>query len=68
MIIELLKKTVITIYAYCTDFVINLANILNLSYYEVNFILFCILFPAAFLTALFYYLKFKRIAKRKGLL
>ena len=33
------------IYAYCTDFTINLANIFNLSYYEINFILFCILYP-----------------------
>jgi hypothetical protein len=34
------------VYNYCTDFVINLANILNLSYYEVNFILFILLYPA----------------------
>lgn len=33
------------IYAYCTDFVINLANIFNLSYYEVNAIIFCIIWP-----------------------
>ena len=33
-------------YNYCTDFVINLANILNLSYYEINFILFIIGYPA----------------------
>jgi hypothetical protein len=33
------------VYAYCTDFVINLANIFNLSYYEINFILFCVLYP-----------------------
>lgn len=26
------------VYNYCTDFVINLTNILNLSYYEINFI------------------------------
>jgi hypothetical protein len=43
------------IYNYCTDFVINLANILNLSYYEVNFILFILLYPALILgTALLY--------------
>lgn len=34
------------VYNYCTDFVINLANILNLSYYEINFILFILLYPA----------------------
>ena len=33
------------IYAYCTDFVINLANIFNLSYYEINAIIFCIIWP-----------------------
>lgn len=33
------------IYSYCTDFVINIANLFNLSYYEVNFVLFCILYP-----------------------
>jgi len=33
------------LYVYCTDFVINLANLLNLSYYEVNFITFCLLYP-----------------------
>ena len=32
-------------YNYCTDFVINIANMLDLSYYEINFIIFCILFP-----------------------
>lgn len=35
----------IELYAYCTDFIINLANILNLSYYEVNAIVFCFLYP-----------------------
>ena len=33
------------LYAYCTDYVINLANIFNLSYYEINAILFCFLYP-----------------------
>lgn len=33
------------VYAYCTDFVINLANILGLSYYEVNTFIFVILYP-----------------------
>jgi hypothetical protein len=34
------------VYVYCTDFIINLANLLNLSYYEINTILFCILYPS----------------------
>ncbi len=33
------------IYAYCTDFIINLANITGLSYYEVNFVIFIIVYP-----------------------
>jgi len=33
------------LYAYCTDFVINLANITGLSYYEVNFVVFIIFYP-----------------------
>lgn len=33
------------VYAYCTDFVINIANILGVSYYEVNTFIFVILYP-----------------------
>ena len=33
------------IYIYATDFIINLANIFNLSYYEVNLILFGVIYP-----------------------
>ena len=33
------------VYAYCTDFVINMANILGVSYYEVNTFIFVILYP-----------------------
>jgi hypothetical protein len=33
------------LYAYCTDFIINLANISGLSYYEVNFLIFIIIYP-----------------------
>jgi hypothetical protein len=35
----------VSIYTYCTDFVINLANLLNLSYYEINAWIFCIIWP-----------------------
>ena len=42
-------------FAYCTDFIINCANILNLSYYEINFILFCLLYPALLLGAMLTY-------------
>ncbi len=40
-----MKDFVKTIYVYCTDFIINLANILDVSYYEINAILFCFLYP-----------------------
>ncbi len=40
-----MNQVIYFIYNYCTDFIINLANITNLSYYEINFILFCILYP-----------------------
>ena len=33
------------IYAYCTDFVINLANLLDLSYYDLNALIFCVIWP-----------------------
>jgi len=34
------------VYGYCTDFVINLANLLGLSYYEINAFFFVLLWPA----------------------
>lgn len=40
-IIYLLKE----LYAYCTDFIINLSNITGLSYYEINFAIFIVLYP-----------------------
>jgi len=43
--IDFLQHLGMYVYAYCIDFIINLANILNLSYYEINFIVFCVLYP-----------------------
>ncbi|MBT27792.1 MAG: hypothetical protein CMC62_02580 [Flavobacteriaceae bacterium] len=40
-----MDKLIGEIYVYCTDFIINLANIFNLSYYEINAIIFCFLYP-----------------------
>ena len=40
------------LYVYCTDFIINLANITGLSYYEVNFVIFIVLYPILLLIAL----------------
>ena len=33
------------IYNYCTDFIINLANLTHSSYYEINFLLFAMAYP-----------------------
>ncbi len=37
------------LYIYCTDFVINAANLLGLSYFEVNAFLFLGLYPLFFI-------------------
>ena len=39
------------VYAYCTDFIINIANITGLSYYEVNFVIFIVIYPLLLLVA-----------------
>ena len=33
------------IYVYCTDFIINAANILGLTYEDFNALIFCVLWP-----------------------
>jgi hypothetical protein len=47
-LIQLFKE----LYTYCTDFIINLSNITGLSYYEVNFVVFIIIYPLLLITAL----------------
>lgn len=42
---ELLNNTGAFIYVYCTDFIVNLANITGLSYYEINALIFCLVYP-----------------------
>jgi hypothetical protein len=58
------------IYAYCTDFIINLANILNLSYYEINFVIFCVLYPILIIGSIGFYLiqrlRFKSIKEHNN--
>lgn len=44
-----------SMYAYCTDFIINLSNLFGVSYYEMNFMLFIVLFPLVFLATVVYY-------------
>jgi hypothetical protein len=38
-----------SLYWYCTDFCINMANLLGISYLEFNFWLFLVIFPGVFL-------------------
>lgn len=52
------------LYVYCTDFIINLANLFGLSYYEVNAVIFCFLYPVILTVLLIIYVK-KRIELRK---
>ena len=40
-----MNDLIIFLYNYCTDFIISLANISGLSYYEINAIIFCLLYP-----------------------
>ena len=47
-VIQLFKE----LYTYCTDFIINLSNITGLSYYEVNFVVFIIIYPLLLITTL----------------
>jgi len=44
------------LYVYCTDLIINLANLTGLSYYEVNFIIFILLYPFFLIAAPVLYL------------
>ena len=42
---NLLFKIAMDLYMYCTDFTINIANLLSISYYDVNAMIFCVLWP-----------------------
>ncbi|WP_375562735.1 hypothetical protein ACE193_09450 [Bernardetia sp. OM2101] len=60
------------VYFYCTDFIINFANILGLSYYEINFFIFCVIYPVLFLALILVFFvqkirlrKIKRYALRQ---
>lgn len=52
------------LYVYCTDFIINLANLLGVSYYEVNFFLFCLLYPLLTIVLLLTYIIQKKRLKQ----
>jgi hypothetical protein len=47
-----MKPIIATLYIYCTDFVINVAHLTGVSYYEVNALLFCYIFPAVLIVLL----------------
>jgi len=42
---DTLLEIVNSVFAYCTNFILNLTEILSVSYYEVNAVLFVILWP-----------------------
>ena len=42
---DTLLEIVNSVFAYCTNFILNLTELLSVSYYEVNAILFVILWP-----------------------
>ncbi len=54
------------VYSYCTDFIINLSNLSNLSYYEINFIFFCVIYPSLLLISIILFITSKlRLSKYK---
>lgn len=59
---KMIIEWVISLYIYCTDFIINLANLFNLSYYEVNFWIFIIIYPTLlFASMLVYFIQSNRL-------
>jgi len=56
------------VYVYCTDFIINVANLTGLSYYEINFVLFCVVYPLLFVgLVLLFLVQRRRFLSFKGL-
>ena len=52
------------IYNYCTDFVINIANLTGLSYFEINALIFLIIWPTVTMLLILLYI-IQRIRLRK---
>ena len=63
---DTLLEIVNSIFAYCTNFILNLTELLSVSYYEVNAVLFVILWPV--LTIALVILNIYQRAKLKRLL
>jgi hypothetical protein len=47
-----MEKLISSLYWYCTDFCINTANLLGITYVEFNFLLFIVIFPLLILVLL----------------
>jgi hypothetical protein len=60
------KNLINLIYVYCTDFIISIANITGLSYYEINFLLFCLVYPVILVSSALFYMINKIKCKRKS--
>ena len=60
-----MERLINEIYVYCTDLIINLANILNLSYYEINAIIFLFIYPLVIVGLIVIYLFQKRRLNEK---
>ena len=58
----------IFIFNYCTDFVINLANLCNLSYYEINTFIFCLGWPLITIFLIIFYLALLSKVKKQKML
>ena len=57
-----MNQIITKIYIYCTDFTINLANLFDSTYEDINALIFCLGFPIliiALTLLLFYQLFFK---------
>lgn len=52
------------IFVYCVDFIINLANLLGISYYEVNAIIFCLVYPLLLIILIIIYIQKRQIIKK----
>lgn len=64
---EFLNKIGNIVYAYCTDFIINLANLLGLSYYEINALVFCFIYPVSIVCLIVIYsIQNKRLKNLKN--
>ena len=63
-------ETAVNAYLYCTDFCINIANVLGISYYEANYVMFCLIFPGATLGLFGLWvvqkMRYKRALKKYG--